>query len=133
MEDDRIRELFNDFDPDLSPDNRFIERLQRGMDVVESVRRQNVIMRKRNRIAVAIAALAGFVTGVSLTLLFPLIGRYVSTIHIAVPKVDLMIDFQYVAWLLTAVASMLIALNTYEIVMAGLTGKEVMSSGYGRH
>lgn len=124
MEEDRIRDLFKDFAPELSPDSRFIERVQRGLNVVESVRRQNVIMRKRNRMAVAIAALAGFVTGVSLTLLFPLIGSYVSEIHIAIPKFDVMIDFQYVAWLLSAVASILIALNTYEIAIAKLTVKK---------
>lgn len=133
MEDDRIRELFKDFDPELSPDNRFIERVQRGLNTVEAVRRQNVIMRKHNRIAVTIAALVGFVTGVSLTLLFPLMWRYVSTIHIAIPKVDIVIDSQYVVWILSAAASMIIALNTYEIAIAKLTGKKVISSGYDKH
>ena len=44
------------------------------MDTIEMVRQYNAELRRRNRIAVMIAALAGFIMGVVLTLLMPLIG-----------------------------------------------------------
>ncbi len=39
MEDEKIRELFSGFNPSLTPDEEFIDRLERNINAVESVKR----------------------------------------------------------------------------------------------
>lgn len=74
----------------------------------------------------AIAAVSGFVTGVILTLLFPLIGDWGSTFNISIPRLQIStitIDFSFVAWIVMAGVSIITALNAYEIALVKLTPK----------
>lgn len=82
MDNDNLKELFGNFNPDLSSGSDFIARLQQRMDTIEMVRQYNAELRRRNRIAVMIAALAGFIMGVVLTLLMPLIGDWIATFRL---------------------------------------------------
>lgn len=127
MDDDKIRNLFDNFNPDIASSFQFMEQLKKNMEAVEIVRQHNVALRKRNRIAVAIAAVSGFLTGVILTLLFPLIGDWVSTFNISIPRLqisEITVDYSFVAWIIMAGVSVITALNAYEIAMAKLTPKE---------
>ena len=121
MEDDKIKDLFQSFQPELLSDSQFISKLVRNMDAVEIVKQQATIMRKRNRIAVVVAALSGFVMGVILTLLFPLIGDAVTTFNLSLANFtmfDLRIDWRVAGWLVTAVVCALTAINAYEITLS---------------
>lgn len=124
MDNDNLKELFGNFNPDLSSGSDFIARLQQRMDTIEMVRQYNAELRRRNRIAVMIAALAGFIMGVVLTLLMPLIGDWIATFRLSVPGHAFNIDIHYIAWVLLAAVSMFTALNTYEIALARLAPKD---------
>lgn len=124
MDNDNLKELFGNFNPDLSSGSDFIARLQQRMDTIEMVRQYNAELRRRNRIAVMIAALAGFIMGVALTLLMPLIGDWIATFRLSVPGHAFNIDLHYIAWVLLAAVSMFTALNTYEIALARLASKD---------
>lgn len=124
MEDDKIKELFSGFNPSLSPDDEFVERLERNINAVESVRQQSEKLRKQNKIAVAVAACSGFIAGVLLTLLLPEI--WVLTKYLSLPILNdsaVMVDPSILGWLLTAGVSGVIAYNAYELTLSKLTSK----------
>ena len=126
MDDDKLKDLFSNFDPKLSSSMDFMTRLQRNMEAVEAVRQYNLAQKRRNRLAVAIAALSGFAMGVILTLLFPLIGSWVSTISLAIPYIhatSLTIDSSVVGWIIMATVCVITALNAYEIALVRLSPK----------
>lgn len=124
MEDDKIKDLFNGFQPDLSSSFQFMLKLQKNMETVEFLKSHNAALKERNRLAIIIAAVSGFAMGVILMLLFPLIGDWVSTLSISIPSLHisaLKIDYTIVAWIVTAGVCIVTALNTYEIALAKLT------------
>jgi len=125
MEDDKIKDLFSSFEPELSSDFQFMTKLQRNMEAVELVKQQSAATRRRNKIAVVVAALSGFAMGVLLTMLFPLIGDWISTINLNIPYINtITFDFQIVAWILAAIVSGITAINAYEITIFRLTTKQ---------
>lgn len=71
MEDDNIRSLFADFDPDLSSSFQFMDRVEREIDNMEIVHKHLTARRQRSRIAMAVAACVGFVVGFVLALCIP--------------------------------------------------------------
>jgi len=127
MEEDKIKDLFNNFDPELSSSSQFINKLKMNMEAVEIVKRHNLAMKKRNRLAVIIAAACGFIMGVILTLLYQSVGDWISTFSISIPHTEIdsvMIDYQLIAWIIMAVVSCITAINAYEIALTKLTPKE---------
>jgi hypothetical protein len=129
MDDDKLRNLFNDFQPELSSSSQFMTKLQKNIEMVEILKQHNIALKKRNKLAVVIAAVSGFVMGVILTLLFPLIGDWVSTVSVSLPHLyisPLTIDYSFVAWIVIAGVCIITALNAYEIALAKLTPKETV-------
>jgi hypothetical protein len=129
MEDDKLRNLFNDFQPELSSSSQFMTKLQKNMEMVEILKQHDIALKKRNKLAVVIATVSGFVMGVILTLLFPLIGDWVSTVSVSLPHLyisHLTIDYSFVAWIVIAGVCIITALNAYEIALAKLTPKEIV-------
>lgn len=127
MEDDKIRDLFLSFNPDISTDTLFLSKLKKNMEAVELVKQHTELMRRRSRIAVCVAALTGFVMGVILTLLFPLIGDAVTSFDLAIANYgifDLKINWQIVGWIVTGAACVFTAINAYEITLSKMTAKE---------
>jgi tetrahydromethanopterin S-methyltransferase subunit F len=82
-EDDEIKKIFAGFEPEISPDNAFMNRLLRNMEMVEDVKRQNLVLRKNNKIAMAVASLVGFVVGIVFTLVSPYVTETLSMIQVA--------------------------------------------------
>ncbi len=131
MEDDKLKDIFKDFDPELSSSLQFMTKLQRNMEAVEIVRQYNAALRRRNKLAVAIAGLCGFAVGVTLTLLYPFIVEWISSFNITLSLRDastLTIDFSYIVWLIVAGVSVFSAWNAYQIALAKLTPKLHASS-----
>jgi hypothetical protein len=127
MEDDKLRNLFNDFQPELSSSSQFMTKLQKNMEMVEILKQHDIALKKRNKLAVVIAAVSGFVMGVILTLLFPLIGDRVSTFSVSLMHISNMtIDYSFVGWIVMAGACIITALNAYEIALAKLAPKETV-------
>lgn len=130
MEEDRLKDLFSDFQPELPSSFQFMARLQKNMEAVEIVKQHNLALRRRNKLAVAIAALSGFAMGVILTLLFPLIGDWVSTFSISLPHLhvsSITVDYSFLAWIVMAGVCIITALNAYEIALAKLTPQDSLS------
>ncbi|MDE5814142.1 MAG: hypothetical protein K2H72_07645 [Muribaculaceae bacterium] len=122
MEEDKLKDLFKSYDPELSSSRDFIERLERNLNVVELIHRDNAAVLKRNRIAVAIASVAGFITGVVFSLLLPYIEVFVnfllSSLLSAFRLPDVIYGNQVVSWLLVGAISVLVGLNTYTITLS---------------
>jgi hypothetical protein len=127
MEDDKLKELFTNFQPEMSSSLQFMAKLQKNMERVEILKQHSLAIKKRNKLAVCIAAAIGFLMGVILTLLFPLIGSWVSTFSISLPHLQISsftIDYSFVGWIIMAVTCIITALNAYEIALVKLTPKE---------
>ena len=71
MNEDNLKSIFNDFNPDLTPDDRFMPRLEQNLRSVEVVKEQIARAQKKKRLPVIIAALTGFIAGLLCTLAYP--------------------------------------------------------------
>lgn len=127
MEEQKIRDLFSDFQPELSSSTRFMSKLQKNMEMVEILKTQNAVIKKHNRLAVAIAAACGFVMGVIMTLLFPIIEKFVSSFSVMMPEMGTYIpaiNLSFLSWIIIAAVCIVTTLNAYEIASAKLIPKE---------
>lgn len=127
MEDDKIKELFNSYNPKLSPGNRFMARLERNMAAVEDVKRQAVARRCYNTIAVVVASIVGFVTGVLLTLVYPLAGKWLAGADFSIPGLGVSVmslDWQIACWVVMVVVCALAAINAYELTLSRLSARK---------
>lgn len=126
MEYDKIKDLFTDFNPELSSDAQFMSRLQRNMEMAELVKRQSAVFRKRNKTAVVVAALSGFVVGVLMTMIFSILGVWTSLVYLSLPFLALnpiALDFRLVGLILTAAASCFTVYNAYVITLSKQCGE----------
>ena len=124
MEDDKIKDLFKEFDPELSSSFQFMTKLKRNMEAVEIVRQYNASVKRRNKLAVAIAATCGFAMGVLTTWLLPFITGWLASLNFTVSlhkAGDMTLDFGYLGWLLIAGVSVMTALSAYEIMLARIS------------
>ncbi|MCM1349511.1 MAG: hypothetical protein NC338_08880 [Firmicutes bacterium] len=123
MNDENIKQIFRNYNPELTPATDFISKLEKNLDMIEAVRQQNIQLKKHNKLAVAIAAICGFIVGTIFALLLPLVGGYLSTLTINEPVIfsaSTMISPVTIAWILTALTSIITSVNAYEIAMAKL-------------
>lgn len=120
-EDDKIRELFSRFDPELPSESLFMSRLKRNMEAVELVKRQTAAVRRRSRKAVIAAAIAGFVVGVIFAALMPFLCEWMPGIDITIPYLaiePLELDPRMLLWPIAAITASVTAYNTYEIALS---------------
>jgi hypothetical protein len=118
MEDEILKDLFNKFDPQLSSHDEFMSNLKRNLNAVECIKRQQAAANKRNKIAVWIAAVSGFIVGSLLTLLFPFIKVSLTAISIHAAWLsaeDISNAIQVIVWAIIAITSCVTAYNVYEI------------------
>jgi hypothetical protein len=130
MEDDKLKELFTNFQPEMSSSLQFMAKLQMDMKRVEFLKQHNLAIKRRNKLAVCIAAAVGFLMGVILTLLFQLIGSWVSTFSISLPHLQInsiTIDYSFVGWIIMAGTCIITSLNAYEIALVKLTPQKSLS------
>lgn len=80
MEEDKLNKLFKDFDPELSSDFNFMDRLKRNLESVEIVKSKNVEAQTIRRRALVIAALTGFVAGFLSCLFLPVLSGMVESL-----------------------------------------------------
>lgn len=80
MENDKFKELFADFKPEISDSADFMARFNSNLRLAESVRKQIEASRRRSRRAVIIAACAGFTGGAMSTICYPALERTVALV-----------------------------------------------------
>ena len=135
MEEERIKDLFKDYAPDLSSSMDFMQRLERNLDAVELIHRENAAVMKRNRLAVRIASCAGFLTGVIFTLLFPYIKSLIQSLSASIQascNLPYSLDgLQVIPWLAVGAVSVFVALNTYHLATVLLSRKPYVQSSNG--
>ena len=85
MEDDKLKQIFSDYNPHLSPDVMFMSRLEQNLRSVEFIKERTNTAIRRNKAAMLIACAVGFIAGTGFSLAFPLyigmvqiFGRYKS-------------------------------------------------------
>ena len=128
MEDDKLKSLFANFEPELSSDFRFMNKLQRNLNSVEMIKQHNAEVRARSKKAVAIAALVGFIVGFLFSLSLPYLSHAVSNWQLTLPSESMLNtfanNFTTIAWLVIGGTSVIAALNSYEISLSLLNPKE---------
>lgn len=113
IEDEQLRRLFADFNPPMSPASRFMERLEHDMQRVEMVKEATLRLQRRNRVAVVLAALAGFVAGVVFMALYPVFSQWMEEVRIAIPVVTA--EAGYMIWIvMLALLTIFASLGTYK-------------------
>lgn len=122
MEDKSLRELFNNFDPELSNDFQFMSRLKNNMDSVELVKKHNLELQRKNRKAVIIAASVGFLFGLLFSMFLPAIGEAVKGMQAGLHPGSfvslLAANYLPIVLIIIAGASVFISLNTFDLAIA---------------
>lgn len=90
MEDDKLKSLFSNFEPELSSDFLFMNKLQRNLNSVELIKQHTAEVRSRSRKAVAIAAIVGFIVGFLFSLSLPYLTDAVSNWQLTLPSESVM-------------------------------------------
>ncbi|MDE7441463.1 MAG: hypothetical protein K2M69_04775 [Muribaculaceae bacterium] len=119
MEEKSIREILDNFEPELSSDFQFMSRLKSNMDSVELVRKYNHEVMRNNRKAIVIAAAVGFLFGLLFSMFLPAIGEAMKGLQTAVQpgSFTCFVMEHYFPIILTIIAgaSAFISLNTFEL------------------
>lgn len=120
MEEDKLKSLFAEFRPELSSDRQFMSCLERNMESVEIVKRRMAEMRARNRRAIAVAAVVGFVVGFLFSLALPYLSGLVADWQLTLPEESVMSVaadyFAVIAWGVTGATAVIAAINTYDMM-----------------
>ena len=128
MEDDKLKYLFSNFEPELSSDFLFMNKLQRNLNSVELIKQHTVEVRSRSRKAVAIAAIVDFIVGFLFSQSLPYLSEAVSNWQLTLPSESVMNvfanNFTIIAWLVIGGTSVFAALNSYELSLSLLKPKE---------
>ena len=125
MEDDKFKDIFKEFNPELSSSFQFMTKLEKNMEAMEIVKLYDATQKKRNKIAVALAGVCGFAMGVILTLLYPFIVEMLASFRFTLPTWNastMTINLSHIGWLLVAAISVLTSLSVYEITLRCQTG-----------
>lgn len=127
MEDDKLKSMLTNFEPELSSDFQFMSKLERNLNSVEILKQHAAEVRSRNKKAVALAAILGFIAGLLFSLALPYLSSAVAEWQVTLPD-DSMLNaladnFTIIAWIATGGISVLTALNTYEVSLSLLKPK----------
>lgn len=120
MEDDKLKQIFSDYDPHLSPDVIFMSRLEQNLRSVEFIKERTNTAIRRNKAAMLIACAVGFIAGTGFSLAFPYISawfRFLGDINLSGWQTTIPVN-DIATWgsgcLLTAVLS----LASYDVALA---------------
>ena len=115
-QDDELKILFDNFEPLISSDERFMLNLQQRLDTIDLLHREIAAARRRNRRAVGLAALAGFVAGVLTCLLLPSLISFITNSALQGPVLSLIPSGSVmILWLLPAAAALSASLGIYNL------------------
>lgn len=123
MEDKDIQQLFQAYQPKLSSEREFMSMLTASMRKVEFLKRQQEAVRRQNRIAVAVSAVTGFMTGVVFMLLMPYIsafidsvaGEFFSVFRILVEAAD---PVPVLSWITVGMTTVLLSISSYHVALS---------------
>lgn len=118
MKDPELQELFEGFDPELTPTADFMASLSERLDAVEVIRQHNEARLRRVRRAARFAALAGVAAGVVMTLLAPRLAPLLSALDIVASNPGLE---QGLTWIAVACTTLLASAGAYRVGISAAT------------
>lgn len=122
MEEDKLKDLFENFKPELSSDNLFMNKLKYNLDQVEMIRQHNMEIATRRKKAVVIAACTGFIVGFLFSLALPYFGNVMMNLQASLPPESIikMITDNYLiaGWLIIGGTAVFTSLNAYDLSLS---------------
>ena len=122
MEEDKLKDIFNKFEPELSPDYLFMNRLRGSLESVEMIKERHQAMKRKSRRAVVIATIAGFIVGMLFSFALPYIGESVKNLAHSYPDMALMKgiaeNYLLLGWIVIAALSIYASVNVYDIAFS---------------
>lgn len=103
QEDKDLQSLLSSFAPAQSPELDFLARLQARMDIIDLVREQIALERRRNRRAILVASLCGVLVGVFCALSLPLLMASIKPLLLFLAMAILVISAALGAYHLTRI------------------------------
>lgn len=127
MEADKIKDLFKNYEPELTSDFVFMNKLKHNLDSVEIVRQRNAQLKSKNRLALIIAASVGFVVGFMFSYALPYLCRFISYLQ---GKMFSDIEIMFItdnslifSWLMFGIVTVFATIQAYNISISLLTSK----------
>lgn len=128
MEDERLKKIFGDFTPEMSPDYIFINRLKNNLESVEMIRDRSIRLKARCRKAVVLAAFVGMSVGFLLAMILP---AFANTLLLNARNVfnDSFLNVieensTLVAGMAIASISLIVSLSVYDLALSWRHTKE---------
>lgn len=122
MEDEKLRSLFSDFEPEMADDGDFMARLEQGMKAVDAVRQDIAREKASHRRSLVVALAAGFIAGCVFSTLVPYLTAAVATLLLTLPDWGASLPSGTIApamaWLAVAATSTIVGLNAYDLTAA---------------
>lgn len=125
MEEKRLKVIFKEYDPELSSRMAFMERLERNLNAVEIIHQENTKAVKRNRFAVILASMVGFLVGFVFSFALPYFNNMANELKESIPsdsilsKLNLVLEFQdLIAWVVIGGTAVWAAVSTYNAVLS---------------
>lgn len=117
MEDDKLKSLFSNFEPEITPDQQFMNRLEKSLNSVEIIKQHSAEVQSKHKKAMIIAAFVGFIVGVIFSLSLPYLSNSVTNWQLSLPQdssLNIIADnFAIIAWIMIGGASVITAIKAY--------------------
>ncbi len=126
-EEERIKGLLSDFEPDMKSDRLFMSRLESRLFDVDVVKSRIEKTQRLNRFAMYVAGLAGFLFGVVVALCYPYIVNFIASVAAAMSELRPGLNDYAAAltWGVVGAVGMILIFSAYDITLLALrrTGK----------
>ncbi|MDE5785941.1 MAG: hypothetical protein K2H98_05350 [Duncaniella sp.] len=116
-EEEKFNALFSDFNPEMKSDGLFMSRLENKLTTLDPVKSQLECVHRRNRIAVSVAAITGFIFGIIVAIFYPYITGFISEIELSSTILPAWLG-DYVTtltWSVIGIIGMILMFSAYDI------------------
>lgn len=123
MEEDKdLRQLFEEFEPELSSDDIFMQKIESNLKMIEMVRNTQIVDAKKNRIVAIVSFAMGFLSGVILTLCYPWLLTFIQSVVVSLsPTIELSRSIIPIfVWILISAVSLCSTFSTYNLIKLNL-------------
>ncbi len=119
MDENEFSDLFASYSPELSSDKLFMLRLQANLQAVSLVKEQVRVMRRKNRFAVIVAAITGFLCGILFAIYYPAFFTLLKSLFAAsTATAKVFADYGNVAaWGIICCVTGIAAYSAYDIAL----------------
>lgn len=130
MDENEFSDLFASYNTELSSDKLFMLRLQANLRAVSLVKEQVHVMRRKNRLAVIVAAITGFLCGILFAIYYPAFFTLLKSLFAAsTVTAKIFADYGNVAaWGIICCVTGIAAYSAYDIALLA-TKKNLTAMG----